>query len=120
MASETAGPELVLDVDTDPGAGVVRLRLSDGQGRQLGANQVVLAEHGAALWQGLFDTRGFVRMYANSVRFTDQPATAADLVEKIGVFLGEKVLGPGIMAALHKGIHHRSLLVRQPEALEDR
>jgi tetratricopeptide (TPR) repeat protein len=119
MTSETSGPVFVLDVDTDPDAGVVRLRLSDEQG-QLGANQVILAEHGAALWQGLFDTRGFVRTYANSVRFTDQPATAADLVEKIGVFLGEKVLGPQIMAPLHQGIHHRSLLVRQPEALEDR
>ncbi|HEX9944388.1 MAG TPA: CHAT domain-containing protein [Thermoanaerobaculia bacterium] len=120
MASETSGPVFVLDVGTDPGAGVARLRLTDEQGRQLGANQVRLAEHSAALWQGLFDTRSFVRTYANSVRFTDEPATAADLLAKIGVFLGQEVLGPKIMAALHAGVHHRSLLVRQPEALEDR
>src|SRR6185369_11152599 len=109
-----------LDVDTDPDAGVVRLRLTDEQGRQLGANQMRLAEHGAALWQGVFDTRAFVDTYANSVRFTDRPATAADLLGQIGVFLGEKILGPEIMKALHAGVHQRSLLVRQPEALEDR
>src|SRR6185436_12873097 len=120
MPTEIPGPAFALDIATDPGAGVVRLRLTDDQGRQLGANQVRLAEHKAALWQGLFDTRAFVRTYADSVRFTDRPATAADLLEQIGVFLGEKVLGPEIMAALHQGIHHRSLLVRQPEALEDR
>ncbi len=92
----------------------------DEQGRQLGANQVRLAEHKAALWQGLFDTRGFVRTYANSVRFTDRPATAAELLAQIGVFLGETVVGPEILAAQHPGVHHRSLLVRQPAALEDR
>jgi len=81
-------------VGTDPDEKVVRLRLTDEQGRQLGANQVRLADHGAALWQGLFHTRAYVRTYANSMRFTDQPATAADLLAQIGVFLGEKVLGP--------------------------
>ncbi len=120
MPAETAGPVFALDVGTDPDAGIVRLRLTDEQGRQLGANQVRLADHGAAQWQGLFDTRSFVRTYANSVRFTDRPATAADLLEQIGVFLGEKILGPEIMKELHAGIHHRSLLVRQPKALEDR
>jgi tetratricopeptide (TPR) repeat protein len=112
MATEISGPVFALDVGTDPDSDVVRLRLTDEQGRQLGANQVVLSEYGAALWQGLFDTRAYVRTYADSVRFTDRPATAADLLEQIGVFLGETVLGPGILAALHPGIHQRSLLVR--------
>lgn len=121
MPSEIAGPVFALDVDTDPAAGVVRLRLTDEHGRQLGAHQVLLAEHGAAMWQGLFDTRAFVRTYANSVRFTDEPATAADLLAQIGVFLGQKVLGSEIMAALVRdGIRQRSLLVRQPAAAEDR
>jgi hypothetical protein len=50
--------------------------------------------------------------YADSVRFTDRPATAADLFEQIGVFLGEKVLGTEILAALHAGTYQRSLLIR--------
>jgi hypothetical protein len=119
MPAESPGPAFALDVDTDPDAGVVRLRLTDEHDRQLGAHQVRLAEHGAARWQGLFDTRAFVQTYANSVRFTDRPATAADLLEQIGVFLGTEVLGSEIMAALYAGIHQRSLLVRQPAALED-
>ncbi|HEV7517241.1 MAG TPA: CHAT domain-containing protein, partial [Thermoanaerobaculia bacterium] len=120
---EPSGRTFVLDVDTDPAAegdGVARLRLSDGEGRHLGAHQVVLAAHGPALWQGLFDTRAYVRTYAGSVRFTTQPATAEDLLEQIGVFLGERVLGPEITAALRVGIAHRSLLVRQKAAPEDR
>ncbi len=121
MASETSGPVFVLDVGTDADAGVVRLHLTDEHGdRQVGDNQVRLAEHSAALWQGLFDTRAFVRTYANSMRFTDRPATSAELLAQIGVFLGEKILGPEIMEALHAGKHHRSLLVRQPLVPMDR
>jgi hypothetical protein len=119
MPSEISGPVFALDVGTDPDEKVVRLRLTDEQGRQLGANQVRLAEHGAALWQGLFHTRAYVRTYANSVLFTDRPATAADLLAQIGVFLGEKVLGPEIMKTLYAGRHQRSLLVREPAALEN-
>lgn len=81
MTSEISGPVFALDVATDPDAGIVRLRLTDEQGRQLGANQVRLADHGAALWQGLFDTRAYIQTYADSVRFTDRPATAANLLE---------------------------------------
>src|SRR5436305_6760232 len=120
MSTETPGPVFALDVDTDPDAGVVRLRLTDEHGRQLGAHQVRLAEHKAAQWQGLFDTRSFVQTYANSMRFTDRPATAAELLDQIGVFLGETVLGSEILGKLYSGIHHRSLLVRQPAALADR
>ncbi len=119
-AHEIHGPAFALDVDTDPGEGVVRLRLTDEHGRQLGAHQVRLSDHKAALWQGLFDTRSFVRTYANSMRFTDRPATAAGLLDQIGVFLGETVLGSEILGKLYPGVHHRSLLVRQPEALDDR
>lgn len=119
MPTET-GPVFTLNVGTDSDEGVVRLHLTDEHGRQLGANQVRLAEHKPALWQGLFDTREFVRTYANSVRFTDRPATAADLLDQIGTFLGKDILGPGILEALYPGVHHRSLVVRQPAAQEDR
>jgi hypothetical protein len=120
MPTEISGPVFALDVSADPGANVVRLRLTDEHGRQLGANQVRLAEHSPALWQGLFDTRAYIRHYANSLRFTDHPESAADLLAWIGVFLGEAVLGPEITAALHKGVHQRTLLIRQPDALDDR
>ncbi|MEA2559987.1 MAG: hypothetical protein QOH06_1491 [Acidobacteriota bacterium] len=109
MPSPTS--RFVLDVRTDPDSDIVRLHLTDGN-NHLGANQVRLSEHSSALWQGLFDTRSFVDTYADSVRFTDRPATAADLFEQIGVFLGEKVLGSEILAALHAGTYQRSLLVR--------
>ncbi|MFL6293927.1 MAG: hypothetical protein ACJ759_23780, partial [Thermoanaerobaculia bacterium] len=102
----------MLDVRTDPDSDVIRLRLTDEHDRQLGANQVRLSEHSAALWQGLFDTRSYVDTYADSVRFTDRPATAEDLFEKIGVFLGQNVLGSEILAALYPGVYQRSLLVR--------
>jgi tetratricopeptide (TPR) repeat protein len=120
MPPETSGPVFTLHVGTDPDAEVVRLRLTDEHGRQLGSNQIRLAEHKAALWQGLFDTRAFVRTYANSIVFTDRSATAADLLDQIGVFLGEKVLGPEILKALHKDTYHRSLRVYQPDASKDR
>lgn len=45
MPAETTGPAFTLHVGTDPDAGIVRLRLTDGYGNQLGANQVRLAEH---------------------------------------------------------------------------
>ncbi|HWM92600.1 MAG TPA: CHAT domain-containing protein [Thermoanaerobaculia bacterium] len=109
----TPTSRFVLDVRTDPESDIVRLRLTDEPGNtHLGANQVRLSEHSSALWQGLFDTRSFVDTYANSVQFTDRPETAADLFERIGVFLGEKVLGLEILAALHAGTYQRSLLVR--------
>ncbi|MES1244366.1 MAG: tetratricopeptide repeat protein [Acidobacteriota bacterium] len=60
----------------------------------------------------MFDTRAFVDRYA-------KPEEEAELLERIGVFLGESVLGPDILKALHDGIHHRSLVVRQPAAPED-
>ena len=113
MAAEISGPVFILHVGTDPDAGVVRLRLTDEHGnRQLGANQVRLAEHRASQWQGLFDTRAYVDRYA-------KPDAEADLLEQIGVFLGETVLGPEIMKALSAGISQRSLLVRQAAAPED-
>lgn len=40
MASEITGPVFVLDVAADADVGVVRLRLSAEQDRQLGDNQV--------------------------------------------------------------------------------
>jgi hypothetical protein len=117
MPSPT-GPVFHLDVDPDATAGVVHLRLTDEQRRQLGAHQVRLADHGAALWQGLFDTRSYVRYYTG-VHVTGQPATAEDLLARLGVFLGQSVLGTEITAKLAAGVRQRTLLVKMPPTRED-
>lgn len=109
-------PAFELAVATDPGAGVIHLRLLDGDGCQVAAHQVRLADHAAALWEGLFDTRAHVERYAGGTRFTDHPATPEELLERLGLFLGREVLGPEITAALAAGVHQRTLLVRQPSA----
>ncbi|MCP4664193.1 MAG: hypothetical protein GY856_53090 [bacterium] len=89
-----------LDLTTHPDDGLVRFRLRNQDGQHLAAHQVRLVDHGAALWEGLFDTRSHVRRYAGSTRFTERRATAEDLLERIGVFLGEEVLGREVMDAL--------------------
>jgi hypothetical protein len=105
------GPAFTLDVGTDPAAGMVRLRLNDRTG-QVGANQVEVRQHSPALWQGLFDTRAYVRRYA-------EKGKDADLLAQLGVFLGEKVLGAEILEALADGFQSRTLLVRVPAAAEE-
>jgi len=107
------GPAFTLEVDTDPAAGVVRLHLTDEAGRQVGANQVKVADHSPSLWHGLFDTRAYIHRYA-------EKGKEADLLAQLGAFLGEKVLGTEILNALADGFQSRTLLVRVPEAAKDR
>lgn len=104
-----------LEITTDALSGVVRLQLRDSEGRHRGAHQVQLDPASGALWEGLFDTRSHVERYQGGTRFTDRPATAEDLLERLGLFLGGTVLGPEITACLAEGVHHRTLLVRLPE-----
>ncbi len=112
-------PAFELELATDPDDGVARLRLKDAAGVQRAAHQVKLAEHSPAMWEGLFDTRAYVERYQGGTRFTDRPATAAELLARLGVFLGREVLGDEITAALAKGIQRRSLVVRLPATAED-
>jgi tetratricopeptide (TPR) repeat protein len=109
----TAGFEL--EITTDASSGLVRLQLRDSDGRHRGAHQVRLDAASGALWEGLFDTRAHVERYQGGTRFTDRPATAEDLLDRLGLFLGGTVLGPDITACLADGVHHRTLLVRLPE-----
>jgi hypothetical protein len=69
--------------------------LHDGAGRQVAARQVRLADHSPAEWEGAFDARRYVRHYERALRDEDADTerTAAELLEKIGVFLGSQVLG---------------------------
>jgi tetratricopeptide (TPR) repeat protein len=102
----------ILDVDTDPVARHATLRLSDGEGRHVGAHEVNLRTHSDARWDAAFDTRTHVRRMARGA------SPEAQLAE-LGVFLGEHVLGPEIAACLAVGVEARTLLVRVSDAPED-
>src|SRR5436305_7578495 len=102
-------PAFVLDVDVKPATRVVDLRLKDGAGGHLGDHQVEVGKPSPALWQGLFDTRSYVRRYAE----TGQEAA---LLAGLGVFLGREVLGAEILQAL---AGCRALRVQVPKAAEE-
>ena len=110
--------ELRIETDTDEKA--ARLKLFRADGTHLGSNEIRLPGHSSALWEGLFDTRCYVQRYEGSMIFDDQPepATARTLLERLGLFLGEKVLGEGIVRAL-AGPERRVLVVRLPTTDED-
>lgn len=112
-------PLFVLDVDLIPGRRALSLRLSDVYGRHLGANQVRLDDHPAAMWEGLFDVRGYLRRFAGELRSERGTATAGELLARVGVFLGQHVLGGVITTALAAGIAQRTLLVRLPDPASD-
>jgi hypothetical protein len=107
-----------LTVEPDATDGVVRIRLADGKGRQVAAHQVRLGEPPGLLWEGLFDTRTYVERY-EGLNLEGHPATAEDLLDQLGAFLGSAVLGREVTAALASGIEQRQLLVRMPEAASD-
>ncbi len=112
-------PAFELHLATDRDGGIARFRLLDAGGRQLAASQVTLADHSPALWEGLFDTRAYVRRYRGSTRFTGRPAGSGELLARLGVFLGCEVLGESLTAELARGIHQRALVVRLPETAGD-
>jgi len=114
-------PLFVLDVDVIPGRRALALRLSDEHGRHLGASQVRLDDHPASVWEGLFDARGYVRRFAGKLKLEGkaEPATPGDLLARLGVFLGQAVLGAAITGALAAGIAQRTLLVRLPDPASD-
>jgi CHAT domain len=105
--------DFVLDVDTNAAQRAATLRLSDGQGRHRASHEVRLADHPASTWEGVFDTRRYVRRHAGNIVLagSSRPATAAELLESVGVFLGATVLGPAIFKLL-SGVAQRTLLVR--------
>ena len=120
-------PLFVLDVDLIPGRRALSLRLSDEHGRHVGASQVRLDDHPAAVWEGLFDVRGYLRRFAGGLRLgreagkneKAEPATPGELLARLGVFLGQHVLGGVITGALAAGIAQRTLLVRLPDLGSD-
>ena len=73
------------------------------------------------MWEGPFDTRAHVQPYAGVLRFEGQtqPANDKQLQERLGVFLGEKVLGSDIWNRLAQGRQNRTLLVHLPDPEAD-
>jgi tetratricopeptide (TPR) repeat protein len=109
-----------LNVDADAAQKVVRLKLKHEDGRHLAANEVKLADHRPVLWEGIFDTRRHVTRDARHLILEGQtqPATADQLMDRLGVFVGQHVLGPNIMGQLLSTKERRTLLVRLPAATD--
>lgn len=74
----------------------------------------------AASWEGLFDTWRHVERYKGSYLYDPaKPATAGDILDHLGLFIGEKVLRTEIMTHLTASTGRRTLLVCLPKAAED-
>lgn len=101
-----------LDIETHPAERRAVLRLAEHEGAFLGAHEVILSDHAAADWHGVFDTRQHVRSLA-------AVTPAAVQLARLGTFLGEEVLGAEIARALAEGVEKRTLLVRVPADPED-
>ena len=102
----------LLDLETDAAARRATLRLRDRDGIHLAAHEVALDAHAPSLWAGLFDTRRHV------ARMKDVEAPEAQLAT-LGQFLGDHVLGPGIVTELAEGVRQRTVLVRLPDPTKD-
>ncbi len=111
----------VLDVATEPDKAIVGLRLADGDDVHLAAREFRLVDEPASLWEALFDTRAYVERFAGSLKFegAEQPATANELLEHLGIELGQKVLGPDILGHLTESARQRTLLIRLPAPQAD-
>ncbi len=99
---------------------LARLRLLDNNGIQAGSHTVQLSEHSHAMWEGLFDTRGYVERYQkNLMDEKGQSATDDEILNQLGVFLGNTVLGKEIMERLAESKQRRTLLIRLPKTGDD-
>jgi len=109
-----------LHIDTNPSNKTARLRLKDEHGRQVACQQIRLKAEHAASWEGLFDTQRHVQRYQGSHLYDPaKPATAKDILDHLGVFIGEAVLGAEMMRHLTASTGRRTFLVRLPKADED-
>lgn len=92
------------------------LRLLDRDGNQIAWNSIHLRDHPPSRWEGLFDLRRYVRLYAGHQHPLGEtrPLNEAGLIRELGLFLGKQVLGEEIMNRLGKGIGQRVLRLRFP------
>ncbi len=105
-----------LQVQTEEADKVVRLRLTDSSGVHRGSHQVQLTAEHQLDWEGLLDTRNHVDRYQDTLQDEHGQARSAEqILDGLGVFLGQQVLGPKIMAELCKYQARRTLLVHLPD-----
>ncbi len=111
--------DLELVIETQPADDIAKFRLLDQHGSQVAASTVKFRDQPPAMCEALFDTRQYVHRYAGQMRDAPQvqPRTQTQLLDEIGLFLGEKILGPAIMSRL-AGHQHRTLLLRLPAATD--
>ncbi|MDM8536119.1 CHAT domain-containing protein [Desulfobacterales bacterium HSG17] len=109
----------ILDVETRPDENFACFRLSDGDGVHLAAHEVKLSGEDASMWEGLFDMRDHVDTYGFNLKQGETLVSAEELMARLGVFLGQKVLGAEIAGLLHEGINARTLIVRLPDTGKD-
>jgi len=111
--------ELIVETIAEQNA--VRLRLLNEHGVFQAANELNLTDHRAALWEGLFDTRSHVDRYEGSLKWegAEQPESDKQILNRLGVFLGNDVLGKEIFGKLTDTSQNRTLLVKLPSAGND-
>ena len=97
------------------------MRLEDEHGQFKASNEVKLTNDNSAIWEGLFDTRRHVDRYEGSTRWEDAqaPETAEQILNRLGVFLGQQVLGDGILNELTDSIARRMLVVKVPSSTDN-
>jgi len=121
-------PVFDLDIETNPSARTVDLRLADAHGNHLAFRQVCLDGHPQSRWDGLLNLRAYVQQYAGNVHplgETLKPLDEDGLIRDLGVFLGREVLGGGtaepaanLFSHLAQGFEPRTLRVRLPAATD--
>ena len=91
-----------LIVETPAEQNYVKLRLLDERGQFKAANEIKLTDHRPSLWEGLFDTRRHVDRYEGNMLWehAKEPETAEQILNRLGVFLGQQVLGDAIFNEL--------------------
>ena len=73
------------------------------------------------MWEGVFDTRRYVDRYQDSLRPDAElpPDTADDILQRLGLFLGQTVLGEEIFEQLTRSTLRRTLVIRLPKTTDD-
>ena len=105
-----------LYVETQPEQPLVTFRLLNEAGDYKGSHEIAVTPERAADWEGIFDTRRHVERYEEQQlrEGADKPETADQILTRLGVFLGQEVLGADIMRELTASPQRRTLLVKLP------
>ena len=98
----------LLNVQTAPRQRAVHLDLMDDQGVSLASQRMVLDGDHAADWESLLDLRNAALREGES---------SADMLRRVGTFLGRQVLGGAIMGVLAHGV--QELRVRLDDPRQD-